>query len=292
MPKRGAISDKEKKFLKDNHATLSPAEIAKALDRTEEIVRHWYVTILKISPDEDEISEEEVADLNIEKEFLRSPEWEGLKQEFTDEELTFFRHRYRKLMGQFREGVTATEEMQIILLVKYEILKHRNLVETKNSVNDIVRLEDAVKDIYDQYPDVNSMDANTKSFLLNLENQLLASKTARQAKSGEYIKLTEKLNSLMRELKATRDQRISKYDAAGGTLMDVFKQLQVDDVNEKEGRHMELVAMAVDKETKRLGLLHNYTDGTLDQPLLTPENVIADSEDETYDRAIKEEEDD
>lgn len=284
MPKRGAISDKERKFLKDNHTHLSPAEIAKALDRTEEIIRHWFVTILKISPDENEISEEEVADLNIEKEFIRSPEWEGLKQEFTEEELTFFRHRYRKLMGQFREGVTATEEMQIILLVKYEILKHRNLVETKNSVNDIIRLEDAVKDIYDQFPDINSMDANTKSFLLNLENQLLASKTARQAKSGEYIKLTEKLNSLMRELKATRDQRISKYDAAGGTLMDVFKQLQLEDVQDREGRHMELVAIAVDRETKRLGQLHSYTDGTLDQPLLTPENVIGDSEDEVFDR--------
>lgn len=284
MPKRGAISNEEKKFLKDNHTLLSPADIAKALDRTEETVRQWYVTVLKISPDKDEISEEDVVQLNMEKELLRSPEWEALKEEFTDQELKFFLHRYRKLMGQLGENITATEETQVNLLIKYEILKHRNLIETKSSVDDISKLEKMLSDTYDQFPDVTSMDSNTKSFVLNLENQLLASKTARQAKSSEYVKLTEKHTGLMRELKATRDQRINRIDSASGTLLDTFRSLQHTDVQDREGRQMELMALAVAKETKRMGELHKYADGGLDQPLLTPENVIGDSEDEIFDR--------
>lgn len=78
----------------------------------------------------------------------------------------------------------------------------------------------------------------------------------------------------MRELKATRDQRISRIDAAGGSLLDIFKALQHEDAQARTGRTMNLMSMAMDKEKNRLSELHKYADGGLDQPLLTPENVI------------------
>ena len=286
MPKRGAISDKERKFLKENQSALSPAEIAKVLDRTEDTVKKWFVTELKISPDKDEVSDQDVIETNVERDFLASPEWEALKYEFTEDELKLFRHRYKKLIGQLKEGMTATEETQVMLVIKYEILMKRNLIETKSSVEDIGRLQDMLDNMYDKNPDVDLMDQSTKNLLTNMENQLLTAKTARQAKSTEYIKLTEKHTGLFRELKATRDQRLTRIDAAAGNLLDTFKSLQREDVQDREGRHMELVALAVQQEKKRLGQLHTYVDGGLDQPLLTPENVIGN---ETFDRTTEDE---
>ena len=276
MPKRGAISDKEKQFLKDNHTLLSPAEIAKALDRNEETVRQWFVSILKLSPDDEEVSEEEIASVAIEKEFLKSPEWESLKEEFSEHELKYFRHRYKKLMAQLQvQGeVTPTEETQIFLMIKYEILMKRNLADAKDSVEEVQDLTKMLQKLKEDYPEVAAMDDSTKNFFSNLENQLLAAKSARQQKSSEYVKLTEKHTSLMRELKATRDQRISRIDAAGGSLLDIFKALQHEDAQARTGRTMNLMSMAMDKEKNRLSELHKYADGGLDQPLLTPENVI------------------
>lgn len=274
MPnKRGAISKKEEQFLKDNYKTLSPAEIADELGRTEEIVKQWMITILKLDPDE-KLSQEQVERIAIEKEFMKSPDWEALREEFSEEELKFFKHRYAKYMAQFRKDVWATEEAQVFMLIRYEILQHRNLTDTQRSMKDIERLEKMLQDIYDSYTDTSSMDDQTKNMVLSLENQILAAKTARQAKSSEYVKLTEKISMLMKDLKSTRDQRLSKIDDLDGTLLDLFKRLQQEEVAEREGRHIALVDLAVNKERERLGQLHKYADGTIDQPLLTPENIL------------------
>src|SRR5688500_11468587 len=137
MPnKRGPISAAESDFIKDHAHELSPAEIAKHLQRTEEAIHAHMIQELRISPNEEEIPQVRVEQLALQKELTTSPEWKALRDEFLPDELVYFKHRYGKLMSQFKEDVFATEETQIFLLIKYEILLQRNLKSTKKTEED------------------------------------------------------------------------------------------------------------------------------------------------------------
>lgn len=271
--KRGPISRKEETFLRDNYQKLTPEQIAKKLGRTVETIKMWMIDLLGVSPDA-QTTQVMVEQAAMQKELVNSPEWEALRAEFTLEELKFFKHRYGKLMVQFsKEEVYPTEETQIFMLVKYEILMQRNLKDSKKGVEEGEKIEGMLQKTYEEFGSVREMDDATKSFVMNLENQLQAARAAKQAKSTEYVKLTEKHSALLKELKATRDQRINKLENLKETFLDVIKQFQQEDIRAREGRHMGLVNLAVQKERERLSQLHTYTDNSLDQPLLTPETI-------------------
>lgn len=271
--KRGPVTKAELKFIGQNHLNLSTAEIALHLGRTEDTIRQVMMEKLRLSPD-DYITENRVEQLALQKELQNSPEWELLKQEFTPKEREYFKHRYGKLMAQFsKEEITATEETQLFLLIKYEILKHRNLADAKDCSEDIARLSRMIHKAYDDNPDATSMDDKTRAFLLNLENQLQAARAARQSKSTEYSKLTDNHSKLMKELKATRDQRITRIENSKQTFLDIIRNLQEESVRAREGRQMELVRLATEKERLRLSQQHEYVDKSIDQPFLTPETV-------------------
>lgn len=267
------MSKKEIEFIKRNHTVLSPAELGRKLQRREDTIRKTMIEDLKIPPDDD-LSQQRVDELSLQKELTNSPEWKALKAEFMDDELIYFKHRFGKLMAQFaQEQVLATEETQIFLLIKYEILMQRNLKDQKRSGTDLDRLEKMLEDIYSGYSNAKDMDDDDKSYALNLENQILSHRAAKQSKSTEYEKLTGRHSALMKELKGTRDQRITKIENSKQTFLDIIKELQNAEMSGRAGRHMELMSMAAAKEKERLSELHTYADGMIDQPLLTPENV-------------------
>ena len=53
--------------------------------------------------------------------------------------------------------------------------------------------------------------------------------------------------------------------------------LEDEEIREKKGREMEIMAMAVDKNKELLSEYHTYQDDGVDMPLLTPETVNKDN---------------
>jgi hypothetical protein len=49
--------------------------------------------------------------------------------------------------------------------------------------------------------------------------------------------------------------------------------LEDEEVREREGKEMEILSMATEKVKYKLQGYHNYQDGVVDKPLLTPESV-------------------
>ena len=210
----------------------------------------------------------------IKKELRQSESWRVLKQEFSDEELRFFEEGYVKLMRQFRADVLATEETQIFMAIKLELLMSRNLQQRKKALEDIVRLEDMQRDHLGAFGgDVHQMSDQDKAFSLNLENQLLQAKQAEQSRTTEYGKLQERHDALMKGLKATRDQRIKQIEQSKTSFLGVIRMLQDRDRQEAEGREIELTRMAADKEYVRLGRPIRYDDGNYDSPILSADTV-------------------
>ena len=80
--------------------------------------------------------------------------------------------------------------------------------------------------------------------------------------------------ALRKDLKATREQRIKRIEDGKSSWIGLIRMLEDEEIREKEGREMEIMAMAVDKNRKLISEYHNYADDTVDSPLLTPETVL------------------
>lgn len=54
--------------------------------------------------------------------------------------------------------------------------------------------------------------------------------------------------------------------------------LEDEEIREREGRQMEILSMSTDKNKKDLMEYHQYQDGAVDIPILTPESIAAKNE--------------
>lgn len=259
----------EEEFMRNNTPALSVAQLAEQINRTEDTVRDWLLRNLGFSHDS-MVPEEKKHQLVAQKELKESLEWEVLHQELTESELKYFKHRYGKLMSQFsRDEVLATEETQIFMLLKYEILMNRNMRDRKRTVEEMERIEHIIDNT-----DTDNQTESGKALLLNLENQVRMARAANQNLSAEYVKLTEKHAQLMKDLKATREQRVNKIKNSNLSMIDLIKLTQQEEFRQREGRQLDLIKQATVKEQERLAAPHKYADGEYDQPVLTPETVL------------------
>jgi hypothetical protein len=273
--KRGRLSHEEMDYIRKNVKLMGSEEVAKKLGRTKNIVEN-FARSEGIPYNDELLDDAEVAQAAISKELKESIEWEALRQEFTEQEMEYFGHRYAKLMLQFKEGeVLPTEETQIFQLIKFEILMQRNLKGAKRATTDIRRMENELTKLFSENEN-EEMSEEVRNLALNIENQLLAARSAQNSKSAEFVKLQEKHSSLLKELKATRDQRISRVESSSKNILALIKNMQQKKFRLQEGRQQALVNLAVEKEKNRLSEYHNYGDNTVDRPLLTPETAKLD----------------
>ena len=274
--KRGRLGKPEQRFIKDNVGKLKLEEIAAQLNRDVKTIGDWIKENLAVDASGDHPVS--LAETAIRNELRASPEWKELETQFLPEELTSFERYYSKLMTQFTD-IFPTEEIQIFLLIKIQILMDRNLKSRARALQDISRLEEEIDDLSEDIRkarggkvDKTKLDAD-KDRLVNLENQLIAAREAEQSKTAEYTKLSEKHSALLKELKATRDQRLSKAENSKQTFVSLLKDLQNEEVRRRENEEIDFMNVAVEKESERLSASHRYVDDTIDQPLLTPENI-------------------
>lgn len=269
--KRGRLGHDEMKYIRENIKDHGSEEVAKKLNRTRELVEN-FAKSEGIAFDEDLNDDLAIQQAEMNKELRNSPEWESLKQEMTEEEVDYFAYRYSKLMPQFRNDLLATEETQIFQLLKFEILMRRNMRGAKRATEDISRMESTLSKLYSKYQNEDMPDSE-KELALHIENQVLSAKSAQNSKSTEFVKLQEKHSALLKELKATRDQRISKIENSSKDILGLMKAMQDNKFRAQEGRQQALVNLAVEKESQRLGEYHTYEDGVVDRPILSADTI-------------------
>ena len=82
---------------------------------------------------------------------------------------------------------------------------------------------------------------------------------------------------MLKDLKATREQRIKRLEDSKRTFFGWMQQVMRDgDFRTQLGIDMEKMSLAAQKEYERLSEYHEYEDGGVDQPIITPENVKTD----------------
>lgn len=263
--KKGRFSNEEMEFIEANAEVLSVDQIAARLDRDPDSVKDWIGK--KIGFNAKQKKEAEVAN-----ELKSKPYYRELKHQFTDEELDMFEFHFKKMWSQFKDDVFHTEEMQIIDTIKLEILMNRILRSQQENQTEISTYERLVQGEKAVDKDQRDMD-----YIMQLERQIAVLRASQETLSKDYKDLQARKATMLKDLKGTREQRIKAIEDSKQTFASLVKQIATDgDFRRKIGIDMEKMRLAMEKEKERLSEYHQYEDGTVDQPFLTPETLIKD----------------
>jgi hypothetical protein len=261
--KIGRLSKSDWDYIDANAENLSPEKIAENLGRTVESVEKYLKKLGK------SFNKHEAFAVQAEYDIKSRPYWKELKAQFSDDELELFLYHWKQIIAQFRKDVLATEELQIVDTIKLEVLMNRALREQQESMERVRALDAEI-----ELEKTKDSDQQDKEMVFNLERQIASLRAAKESLSREFKDLQTKKASMYKDLKATREQRIEKLESNKQTLSSlVNKILRNPDFYEQEGKALEKMRLAMEKEKERLSDYHEYADGTIDQPFLTSETI-------------------
>lgn len=211
--------------------------------------------------------------------FRKRLEWKLFSEQFSEEEMKIFEYEYAKLYRTFNEDeLTTPEENQLFMSIQYYILIHRNLKERKKATVELDRLEKILHQTVKNGPNVAPYNGDDQAFRADItqyEYQINMIKSAQTAKTGEHKTLTDKHQSFMEDLKATRNQRIEKFAEKKNktNFIDVIKELQDEEKRKSVGLDMGLMKMAMEKQKKEWGQTYMFADGEIDRIITDSETV-------------------
>lgn len=258
--RKGRISKEEERFISRNADSMTLEDIAKSLDRDVDSVEQFMKRKLKHG-----LSLEEEAAFSLED----RPYWIELQSQFTQDELELFKYHWSRIIAQFKDDVFPTEELQVIDVIKLELLMNRCLKGNKDNIQQISTYENMVKDERSKYKDDQDLD-----YIINLERQIASLRASQESLNRDYRELQTKKASMLREMKGTREQRIKRLEDSKQSFISwVANMMQDPETMKQYGIEMEKMKMAMLKEKERLSAFHKYEDGLVDQPFLTPDTV-------------------
>lgn len=266
--KTGRLTKEEKRTILELSEKLTAQEIADRLGRR-------LVNIEKFLEENGQATShiEDDDDKRLLKLLHDRPYWEMTKLQFSDKELTLFELSWIRLYKQFAEDVEWTEEQQICNLIKVEILAHRNLIERNATKREMEELQKRKDEIIEEHGPPPHEDADVNIEYQNLVGEMRSVEISYSSRMNEYKEILAKIATFTKELKGTREQRVEAIRKSKKDWVSLMKGIKEEKFRNKEGRELELMKLAKQKEKERLAEFHNYADQTVDRPLLTPETV-------------------
>jgi hypothetical protein len=262
--KRGQLSLDEEKFITENINLLSIEQIADQLNRNVDPIKRFI--------DENQLySLDDKSENEILKRKLRSKTfWNEILRQFDEDngELQYFEDTWVGLIKQFREDVLPAEELQIKQFITIDILINRSMKERKRHISETEKLQKLVDKEYEKPEDQRDIPR-----LANLETQLNFARNSIASYTNEYTKLLNEQQKISKDLKATREQRIKRIEDGKSSWVGLIRMLEDELVREKEGKEMEILALASEKAKKSLYEYHEYADNKVDSPILSPESL-------------------
>ena len=258
--KTGRLSKEEKDTIKRLADSMTVADIADQLQRSYDAVNDYIKNDLKIG-----LSNLEKAAYTLED----RPYWKELEAQFTTDELELFKYHWSRIISQFKDDVFPTEELQVVDVIKLEILMNRCLKGNKENIEQINTYDAMIRDERSRDKDQQDHD-----HIISMERQVAGLRASQESLNRDYRELQAKKASMLREMKGTREQRIKRLEDSKQSFTSwVAAMMQDPDLMKQYGIEMEKMRLAMLKEKERLGSLHKYEDGDVDQPFLTPDTV-------------------
>jgi hypothetical protein len=264
--KRGQLSLDEEKFIKESVEELSIEDIASKLNRNIAPIQRFIKENRLLIANSEDSNEYEILKIKLHSKTF----WQEILRQFDEDsgELKYFEDTWIGLIKQFREDVLPAEELQIKQFITIDILINRSMKERKRHISETEKLQKLVDKEYEKPEEQRDIPK-----LANLETQLSFARNSIASYTNEYTKLLNEQQKISKDLKATREQRIKRIEDGKSSWVGLIRMLEDEEIREQEGRQMEIIRMATDKAKSQLAEYHNYQDGSVDLPFLTPETV-------------------
>lgn len=258
--KKGRFSVDEIDYIEKNATTRTATEIAKHLNRDPASVKKFCKEKLRVG-----LSKQDEAAFTLED----RPYWKELKQQFSEDELELMKWHWSRIVLQFKDDVIHTEEFQILDLIKLDILSNRCLKHNQDMIETINQVDAML-----EYENSKSEENRDNDAIFNLRREKISLQQAQETSTKEYRELQVKKNGMLKEMRATREQRVRRLEESTQSLTGWVVFLMNNPEKTKEyGLQMRKMQLAMEKEQERLGEWHTYSDGTVDQPFLNSNTV-------------------
>ena len=267
--KMGRISKDEEKFIREN-LNLGFEAVAAEIDREPDSVLSFIKKkVAKGDFDNPPWMEQSNPEEQAQFDLTFRPYWGELKQQFTEDELDLFKYHWARIISQFRDDVIPTEELQVVDLIKLELLMNRSLKYNKENIEQISMFEGLIHDL--RAVDVDQQDRDE---IFNLERQVASLKASQESLNKDYRELQTKKSSMLKDMKATREQRVKRLEDSKQSFVGWLAYLVSNpDVARGYGTEMEKMRLAMNKQKERLSEYHKFQDDIVDQPFLTPDTA-------------------
>jgi len=266
--KPGKLSLDEEAFIRANATTMDLEGIAAALNRNVAPVKRYMAEQGLLGSN----TTDEATIILLRKRLKNRPYYpEIVKQLANDDEMMYVEKIWIGLMQQFKEDVTVTEELSIKQLVMLDVFINRALAETKRYVEELDKTETLINDEYKL-----DISIRNTALLAVLESKAIQLRNAIGSHNNNYIKLLDKFQAILKDMKATREQRFAKLIEGKSSWIGLLRTLDNAEIREKEGEEMELMKLAAKKSKEDLSELHTYVDGSVDSPFLSYETIKED----------------
>lgn len=281
--KKGRASQKEIALIAESAKNKTVEQIADDLGRTVEWVKGH------MKQDDDATAANEIL-----VRFRASPDYKSLHRKFDEQQIAAFESKYVRMLKQFKEDVLYTEESQIFMLITYELLIDKNMIEMKEMDDQIKELVEQVEELREEID--NASDGVKKrdltSSLQNLNGHVVNLRIARARLNKVVDDFVKNMSKQWELIKGTRKDRITVIENSKKTFIDMLKSFENNKFRADEGREMELMRIAGVREKERLGAKHVYMDGLVDRPLLSADTIGEEERDERTVEVLQEKDDD
>jgi hypothetical protein len=239
--KTGRLSKQEKRTITNLIQSMTVEDIAKKLDRSFDAINDFVKNELKVG-----LSKVEVAAYSLED----RPYWIELEAQFTFDELQLFKYHWSKIISQFKDDVFPTEEIQVVDVIKLEILMNRCLKGNKENIEQINSYDALIRE--ERSLDKDQQDHDN---IINLERQVASLRAAQESLNRDYRELQAKKSAMLKEMKGTREQRIKRLEDSKQSFTSwVASMMQDPDLMKQYGIEMEKMRLAMIKEGDSLKL--------------------------------------
>jgi hypothetical protein len=267
MPRKtGRISKLELQYIKDNAFQKNFQQLAAELDRDPATIRDYIEKEMNVKTTLAAGARPIIAKGGSARE---EHFWPTISMQFTEDELAMFEYYWENINSQFGHDILPTEKLQVVDVIRYEILMSRNLKQAHDFTKTMSNLSYQLEQ--EKQADFANQDRN---LIINIETQITAASVSQIQLTKEVRELQEKKEKILTSLRATRGDRIKHIENKKENFFTWLEQI-IDNPDKRRemGIAMEKMRLAVIDEQIRLSAYHKYINGEIDRPLLTCETV-------------------
>lgn len=212
--------------------------------------------------------------MDLERKFF----WVETLAQLLSNEVEYFQKYWASLVYQFsNSGIVATDELMMRDLILLDIHLNR---ANKNRKAVAEELQDIDSETLKVMAETKDDYARRVMLLQPLQDRSNALRSASKALNEEAKNIQEKKDKKYEQLKGTREMRLDKAEKSGTNFYELVKHLDTPEIRQQEGRLNELYKIAVEIAKLEYSAMHKFGNDTYDNPLLTPETVLQEKQNE------------